>query len=199
VFVRCRFETPGSSGSGPFLARNTAQYPNSEIVLIDSLIGRIHPAAWSLPENWGQMRYWESGSRDLATGQSADVRNRNAASKQLDPNRDASVITQYRSPAFVLGGWNPQMAPMILSSPKSVVASAGSAMSLSVEVAAIPEAVVEWRRDGKVLNNDDRVSGAETATLTISSLRRSDAGRYTAVTINDSGRAESTAALLTIR
>jgi len=111
VFVQSRFETPGSTGTGPFLARNTAQYPDSEIVLIDSTLGRINPAAWSLPQNPGQVRYWESGSIDLETGRPPDTSGRHAASRQLDRDRDASVISQYRDPAFVLGGWTPEIAP----------------------------------------------------------------------------------------
>jgi pectinesterase len=108
VFAGCRFETTGSTGAGPFLARNTAQYPNSEIVLIDSILGRVNPAAWSLPENPGAMRYWESGSIDLETGLPADISRRHAASRQLDRERDAAVISQYQDPAFVLGGWKPK-------------------------------------------------------------------------------------------
>jgi len=198
VFADCRFETPGSNGNGPFLARNTAQYPNSEIVLIDSLLGRIHPAAWSLPENPGQIHYWESGSRDLATGMPADTRSRHAASRQLDPNRDAALIAQYRDPAFVLGGWRPAMAPIILRSPKATAAKTGSTVMLSIEVAGIPNATIEWRRDGKAIGDDVRVTGVRTPTLTISSLRRSDAGRYTAVVSNNSGRVESAAASVSL-
>lgn len=112
VYVSCRFETTGSTGNGPFLARNTAQYPDSEIVLIDAVLGRINPAAWSLPDNSGRMRYWESGSIDLATNQPADVSRRQAASKQLDPVRDAETIAQYRDPVFVLGGWKPELEPI---------------------------------------------------------------------------------------
>ena len=193
VFVGSRFETPGSTGAGPFLARNTAQYPDSEIVLIDSSLGRINPAAWSLPENPGRIRYWESGSTDLMTGRPADTSGRHTASRQLD--RDASVISPYRDPAFVLGGWVPEMAPIILASPKSATATVGSPVTLAVAVAAIPDVTIEWRRDGKVIADDGRVTGARTRELTISGFARADAGRYTVLATNIAGRAESAAAV----
>jgi pectin methylesterase-like acyl-CoA thioesterase len=118
VYVGCRFETPGSTGNGPFLARNTAQYPDSEVVLIDAMLGRINPAAWSLPQDTGRMRYWESASIDLAMNQSADVSRRQAASRQLDPVHDAATIAQYRDPVVVLGGWKPEVEPLVAESPK---------------------------------------------------------------------------------
>ena len=124
VFVDCRFETPGSTGEGPVLARNTAAYPDSEIVLIDAALGRINPAAWLLPEDPGRVRYWEGGSTSLETGRPADVSARHPASRQLDRQRDASAIAQYRDPAFVLAGWTPEMEPIVLGSsgPSSVTA-----------------------------------------------------------------------------
>jgi hypothetical protein len=199
VFVDSRFETTGSTGNGPFLARNTAQYPNSEIVLIDSLLGRINPAAWSLPENPGSVRYWESGSIELETGRPADVSRRQPASRQLDRDRDAAIISQYRDPEFVLGGWTPEMAPIIIDSPKSIAAAAGSTLTLSATVAAIPTATIEWRRDGKSLADDGHVTGSRTSTLTISRFSRADTGRYSVSAANSAGRTESTTATVNLR
>lgn len=104
VFVGCRFEVPAEGG--PLLARNTANYPNSEVVLIDSTIGAINPAAWSLAGDTSQQHYWEFHSQNL-DGSPADVSRRHPASRQLDATRDAALIAQYRDPQFVLGGWKP--------------------------------------------------------------------------------------------
>jgi pectin methylesterase-like acyl-CoA thioesterase len=199
VFVDSRFETPGSTGNGPFLARNTAQYPNSEIVLIDSLLGRINPAAWSLPENPGPVHYWETGSIDQETARPADTSHRHAASRQLDRERDAAVIAQYRDPSFVLGGWTPEMAPIVIASPKSVAVAAGTAVTLSATIAAIPAATIEWRRDGKALADDGCVTGSRTFTLTISHFSRADTGRYSVSAANSAGRTESTTATVNLR
>ncbi len=41
VFVSCRFRTTGAPASRPFLARNTAAYPHSEVALIECALGDI--------------------------------------------------------------------------------------------------------------------------------------------------------------
>ena len=193
VFVDCGFLTASTGGAGPFLARNTVQYPDSEIVLIDAKLGRINPAAWSFPDDPGRMRYWESNSVDLETNRAADVSRRHQASKQLDRERDATVIAQYRDPVFVLGGWKPEMAPIILAPPKATSANTGDTIKLDVTFAAVPPASIEWRHNGKV------VEGATASELTISGFRRGDAGRYSVVATNSAGRVESTAAAVTSR
>ena len=107
VFVGCRFEAPAGVAPGPLLARNTAAYPNSEVVLIDSLLGPINPVAWSLAGDTSQQRYWDVHSRSLDTGAPVDDSQRFPGSRQLSMERDAEVIRNYRTPAFVLGGWTP--------------------------------------------------------------------------------------------
>jgi pectin methylesterase-like acyl-CoA thioesterase len=63
VFDRCRFET--APGARPFLARNTAAYPDSEIVLLNSVLGDINSAAWSLPSE-----HQTNGSTECVRGDS---------------------------------------------------------------------------------------------------------------------------------
>lgn len=108
VFVACTFDAPAGDGPGPLLARNTAAYADSEVVLIDSRLGPIHPAAWSLVGDTSRQRYWEFNSRTL-TGAPADTTQRFPGSRQLSAANDAAVIASYRSPAFVLGGWTPDV------------------------------------------------------------------------------------------
>jgi pectin methylesterase-like acyl-CoA thioesterase len=107
VFDRCTFEAPNAPPGGATLARNTAAYPNSEVVLLECILAGINPAAWSLPPEGPDMHYWEFRSRD-ASGGLVDVTARNPPSKQLDAVTDAATIAQYRDPAFVLGGWSPE-------------------------------------------------------------------------------------------
>jgi pectinesterase len=200
VFVDCRFETPGSTEAGPVLARNTAAYPDSEIVLIDSAIGRIHPEAWQLPDDPGRVRYWESGSISLDTGRPADVSARHRASRQLDRTRDAEIIAQYRDPAFVLGGWTPEMAPIVLSAPDHHTAvSSGTTISLAVTVAAIPQPTYQWLRGTTVIADDGRVTGARTRALSITRAVRGDAGQYSVTVSNRAGQAVSSAVQVRVR
>ena len=55
-------------------------------------------------------------------------------------------------------------------------------MTISCIATGIPEPEVEWKRDGKV-----RVSGKNTASLTFSSINKTDAGTYTCTAHNREG------------
>jgi pectinesterase len=106
VFDHCRFETaPGATA--PLLGRNTENYPDSEVVLLDCALGDIEPVAWQLPTNVARMRYLEFRSTRVTDGKPADVSHRHPASRQPDVERDAETIAMYRNPARVLG-WEPE-------------------------------------------------------------------------------------------
>ena len=55
------------------------------------------------------MRFWEYNSRN-PDGSPVDVSKRRPLSRQLDQKQDAQLIADYSNPAFVLDGWNPQLA-----------------------------------------------------------------------------------------
>ena len=58
----------------------------------------------------------------------------------------------------------------------------GSVVTISCTATGNPEPDVEWKRDGKV-----RVSGKSTASLTFSSINKTDAGTYTCTDRNREG------------
>ena len=61
-------------------------------------------------------------------------------------DEDAQTIANQSNPAWVLGGWSPAMAPIVLSQPASVTATKGRPAELSVTAAAIPDAAYQWFR-----------------------------------------------------
>ena len=164
-----------------------------------TVIGRINPEAWQLPDDPGRVRYWESGSISLDTGRPADVSARHRASRQLDRTRDAEIIAQYRDPAFALGGWMPEMAPIVLSAPDHTAVPSGATISLAVTVAAIPQATYEWRRGTTVIADDGRVTGARTRVLSIKRAVRGDAGQYRVTVSNRAGQAVSSAVQVSVQ
>jgi pectinesterase len=198
VFVDCTFETTDANGPGPVLARNTSAYPDSEIVLLDSRLGRINPSAWSLPEDTLRINYWEFNSRGIDDGLPVDVRGRHRASRQLDSTRDAATIADYRTPSYVLGGWMPAMPPVILTPPAPVTTATGRSIILRVAAASVPAARYEWRRGGIRLTDGDRVRGSSTATLQLLRVRPSDAGGYSVAVVNSAGAATTNAVSVTI-
>ena len=49
----------------------------------------------------------EYNTRDLETGRPVDTSRRHRYSRQLDAVKDAELIKNYRTPAYVLDGWTP--------------------------------------------------------------------------------------------
>jgi hypothetical protein len=88
-------------------------------------------------------------------------------------------------------------APAITDSPDSLTVEAGDP-AVFVVVATGEGLNYQWRRDGQNLTDNERISGSQTATLTISSTLRSDAGEYDVVVTNDCGSVISEAARLTV-
>jgi hypothetical protein len=137
------------------------------------------------------MHYWEYNSTN-ADGKPVDVSQRKPESTQLVLPKDAEIITNYSNPSYVLS-WSPEMAPLFLSQPEGVTASAGQAASFSVKAAAVPDATYQW------LKNGTAIPGATQPALKLSSIKAGDAGRYSVTVTNTSGRATSNAATLVVR
>jgi pectinesterase len=118
VFVDCRFTAIGGPTEIARLPDNKGKnYPHAEAVLIDATLDGIAPAGWTdIGDGATHVNFWEFNSRGV-DGKPADVRERHPRSRQLDAVRDAAVIAQYRDPAFVLGGWRPALAPILLAQP----------------------------------------------------------------------------------
>lgn len=194
VFVGCRFDTIG--GGVTEFNRSPANkgqtYPHAEAVLLDSTLNGISPAGWgAYAGDASQVRFWEYNSRN-ANGKPLDTHGRNPISRQLDKQRDAAAIASYRDPAFVLGGWQPAMAPQILTQPKAATVPAGGTVTLQVSAAAVPDASYQWLKNGKP------IAGARKASLTIRPAALSDAGAYSVEVDNASGSVTSAAAQLTV-
>jgi pectin methylesterase-like acyl-CoA thioesterase len=194
VFVNCKFQTRG--GQQTVIARSPTNggknYPYCEAVLINCVLSGIDPVGWGeIGGDPSNVHYWEYGSTDL-DGKAVDTGRRHPASRQLTMEKDAEIIANYKKPAYVLGGWSPEMAPLILSQPESVTAKAGESAIFRIEVAAIPESSYQWFKAGRP------VAGATDSTLVINHAAPEDSGTYSVVVKNRSGNAESNRAKLTV-
>ena len=110
-----------------------------------------------------------------------DVSQRHPASKQLTMEKNAETIANYSNPAFVLGGWKPEMSPLILTQPQATTARDGDRAVLTAKVAAIPAASWQWLKDGKP------IPGATAETLTLEHVNAKNAGQYTLMATNALG------------
>jgi pectinesterase len=196
VFVNCKFQTRGNQTT--VIARAPTNggknYPYSEAVLINCALAGIDPAGWGpIGGDTSNIRYWEYSSANLGDGTPADVSRRHPASRQLTMEKDGDMIAGYKNPAYVLGGWTPKMAPLILSQPQSIAATLGGSVTLRVQVAAIPEASFQWLKNGKP------IGGASNATLVLDNVSTRDEGTYTVTVKNDSGSVTSNKAVLKLK
>lgn len=112
VFVDCIFRT--LNGRQTEIARapvnNGRGYPYAEAVLINCRLEGISPVGWGpVGGDTSNVHYWEYHSTNLSDGTPVDVSGRSAVSRQLTMPEDAAIIADYSDPAYVLGGWKPDI------------------------------------------------------------------------------------------
>jgi pectinesterase len=193
VFVNCKFQTRGNRET--VIARAPSNggknYPYSEAVLIDCALAGIEPVGWGpIGGDTANIHYWEYNSTRPDDGKPLDISQRHPASRQLTTEKDASIIANYRNPAYVLGGCIPKMTPLILSQPESITVRFGETAAFHVSAAAVPEASYQWHKNGKP------IKGATQATLMLKNVGSRDEAAYTVRVKNDSGEVTSGRATL---
>ncbi len=98
---------------------------------------------------------------------------------------------------LVLNAPNPGQPPLITLNPAQTVGPVGGTVSL-VAGASGANLTYQWRKNGVNLPNSQHVTGATTATLTLSSLDASDEGVYSVAVFNPAGSVVSKSASVTI-
>ncbi len=83
--------------------------------------------------------------------------------------------------------------PMITNQPMAQAALQGQSATFSVQAVGIPTPTFQWNHNGAP------VSGATSATLTLTNISGTDAGAYTVTVSNSSGSVASATALLTLQ
>ena len=85
----------------------------------------------------------------------------------------------------------PGTPPSIVLQPTNLTVYLGEIASFNVLVGGTPPLVYQWLRNGTNLNDGGNISGATTATLTLSSVSAADAGDYSVVVTNAFGKTNS--------
>lgn len=184
VFLDCKFQTRG--GRETVIARAPANhgqtYPYCEAVLLNCSLEGISPKGWGpvggVTKN---IHYWEYNSTYVKNGKPVDVSKRSPVSRQLTMHQDSSIISDYEKPDFVLGGWEPAMVPIILKQPESLTLEKGKTAVLSVKIAAVPKARLQWYKDGKP------IPGNQGSKLILKDIGPSDAATYMVKAKNGEG------------
>jgi len=195
VFLDCKFWTTGDFDTTFAQARALPPlHAYVEAVLLNCAIEDIRPHGWDVAgDDTADIHYWEYNSTNLSDGVPADVSRRHPASRQLTMEKDAGIIANYSNPAYVLGGWEPRMAPIILAQPKAVVVTKNQTAVFKAKVAAVPDASYQWFKNGKAID------GATDAVLEIANARSSHGGTYILKATNDAGTATSRTVTLAVK
>jgi hypothetical protein len=89
-------------------------------------------------------------------------------------------------------------APFIARSPSDQVAWVGDTVLFNVLAAGEMPLAYQWYKNGAVLTNGSRLSGATANTLTLSNAQTNDSGNYWTVVTNTFGSATSVVARMTV-
>lgn len=90
------------------------------------------------------------------------------------------------------------VAPTIINSPASQVATAGSTVAFSVSASGSEPLVYQWKKGNSILSDSGNVSGASTARISLANVQPGDAGSYSCLVSNSAGTATSASASLTV-
>jgi hypothetical protein len=156
-------------------------------------INTVPPVGWALgsgttlPQT-ANLRFWEYQSVDLS-GTPINTGSRASWSAQID---GATATNQVQNVTNWFGGWQPRLAPNILTQPTNVTVYAGQTANLTVGATGIPVPAYQWLRSGT------NVPGATSATLSITNAQVGDAGSYSVVVSNAGGAVTSSVAALTV-
>jgi len=195
VFIDSIFRTVGDVNT--VIARAPTNggrtWPHCEAVLINCALEGVRPEGWGpIGGDTTHVHYWEYNSTNLSDGTPVDMSKRHPASKRLTKEKDAEIISDYSNTAYVLGGWTPSMAPLILSEPEPVAVRKGQTATFKVKAAAVPDADYQW------FKNDEIIGGETEAILKIENVNTGDAASYHVVAKNKSGSEKSRIAVLTV-
>jgi hypothetical protein len=202
AFVKCLIDRANTNVITGDLGRDggssgtTAGFPygNTAYISCSMDTNLIVPGGWVLGSGTTQgpetanLRFWEYQSVDLS-GNPVNTSQRVAWSIELDT---ATATNNVENVTNWLYGWQPALAPAILSQPLSEVVGGGTPASFSVSAIGISSPTYLWSLNNSPLNTQTN------ATLSIPAAGSGDAGTYTVQVSNGAGSVTSAQAVLTV-
>jgi hypothetical protein len=212
VFYKCIFEgAPGVTEN--YLSRGIGA---AEVVFMDcTLTGAISDAGWLTNGPFGGGRRGPASGPARAPapnrgggfspnlgfaefnshapdGKPVDVSKRLEGSHVLVQEKDAETIANYSKASYVLGGWEPKLAPVIIRQPLPVAVDRAEKAAFAVTVVAVPDPTYRWQKDGA------DVAGQTNATCLVPNLNAANAGNYNVIVSNSAGSVTSDVATLKV-
>jgi len=202
VYLNCTLDAlAGVTGS--YLSRIDPTvgtgFPFSEVVYINCALGtNLNAAGWLLNNqttapsiNWAY-----SGLTNAVGGGAYNT----SGWSYAVPITNATTLQNYETPSYVLGGWNPQLTPIILIAPTASTIQTGQTATFSVTAAAVPEPTYQWFLNNVALSDGTQsdgsiVSGSATANLTIQQAGVDQGGANVTVQVSNTFTSVTTTAV----
>ena len=178
-FVDCQLTRLNNTITNGGLGRSLG-FLDGNVAYINCLID-AHIVGWQD----SLARSWEYGNSNITA--TAPVSYNGVQLAATDPN-----LTNAETAILWLYGWQPQLAPNILTQPGSLSVAGGAPASFMVVATGIPNANYQWYRDGNLLTNET------SSTLSIGAAYAGDAGSYSVLVSNGAGTVTSSNAILTV-
>jgi polygalacturonase len=183
-FVSCAFTTQFGANPNDVIGR-TRGITNANMAMINCLVSTNIGGWYSDAAPTNNFRNWYYNcTNDF--GASANLSN-GIPLAFTDVN-----LTNAGSATIWLYGWQPKLSPNIISQPVGQTVNYGSNATFTVVATGVPDPTYQWQL------NSTNLSGANSATLTISSATPADDGSYTVIIANSAGSVTSSAAALTV-
>ena len=150
-------------------------------------------ATVSFPQDYGTMPlfFGSSGQTYWDRKLSGNLDEVSIYNRALKTNEIASIYASGSA-----GKCQDNATPSIVGQPQNQIWSSGGTATFTVNAIGSQPLSYRWYRDGFILSNDLRISGATNATLTIINLQNPDIGNYQTIVSNNLGTAASAVASL---
>jgi len=97
-----------------------------------------------------------------------------------------------------VGAGEPGQTPTVVAEPEDAMAVVGTSVSFAVTANGTAPLAYSWRKDDSLLVEGGRITGVNTARLSLTDVLASDAGRYQVVVTNSFGFVTSRSAVLAV-
>jgi pectin methylesterase-like acyl-CoA thioesterase len=178
-FYKCQLTRPSNTITNGGLGRDLG-FTDGNVAYINCLID-AHIVGW----NTVDARYWEFGNSNITA--TATVSYNGTQLAATDSN-----LTNAETTILWLYGWQPQLAPNILTNPVSQSIPGSQSVTFTVSATGIPAPAYQW------LKNGTNLAGQTTSILNIGSADVNDAGTYSVIVSNTAGSVTSGTATLAV-
>ncbi len=184
-FVNCKLTAGSGSVTSGDLGRsiNTPTTP-SEVIFSDCLMGDFITGYSSDAGT----NFWDYADSNLTATATKTLSN----STHLTGSE--TILTAALNATNWLYGWQPEVAPNIITQPTNVTVTAGETAAFTVSATGIPDPVYQWLQNG----TNAPYASANNATLTIPNAQAGDAATYSVMVSNSVGVITSSNVTLTV-